>query len=126
MNQVTNQLIGKRANISPILKKKGKRFDAINHRLFSFICICCKILEDIVTSHEMTHADKHDILYPLQHGFRRDLSCKTQLTDFINDVTIIMDAGKQTNCLIMDFSKAFDKVSHRFFYTQTGSLWHQM
>jgi hypothetical protein len=26
--------------------------------------------------------------------------------------TEILDQGKQTNCLIMDFSKAFDKVSH--------------
>ena len=26
--------------------------------------------------------------------------------------TEILDQGKQTDCLIMDFSKAFDKVSH--------------
>ena len=60
----------------------------------------------------MSHADKHKILYPMQHGFRRKLSCETQLLEFTDDITINMDKGSQTDCLIMDFSKAFDKVSH--------------
>ena len=112
--------IWKRANVSPIFKK-GKRFDAVNYRPVSLTCICCKIIEHIVTSHIMSHADKHNILYPLQHGFRRGLSCETQLINFINDITMNMDAGKQTDCLIMDFSKAFDKVSHSLL---THKLYH--
>ena len=69
-------------------------------------------MEHIITSHIMNHADRNRIMYPLQHGFRRGLSCETQLIEFIDDVTINLDKGKQTDCLIMDFSKAFDKVSH--------------
>jgi hypothetical protein len=60
----------------------------------------------------MKHADTHNILYPLQHGFRKGLSCETQLIEFVDDITQNIDAGKQTDYLIMDFSKAFDKVSH--------------
>ena len=48
----------------------------------------------------------------MQHGFRRKFSCETQLIEFIDDVTKNIDNGQQTDCLIMDFSKAFDKVSH--------------
>jgi hypothetical protein len=48
----------------------------------------------------------------VQHGFQRELSCESQLIEFIDDVTKNLDQGKQTDCLIMDFSKAFDKVSH--------------
>ena len=59
----------------------------------------------------MKHADRHNILYPLQHGFRRKRSCETQLIEFVADITK-NSAGKQTDILIMDFSKAFDKVSH--------------
>ena len=62
----------------------------------------------------MSHADKYNILYPLQHGFRKFRSCETQLIEFIDDVTRNLDDGKQTDVLIMDFSKAFDKVSHNF------------
>ena len=60
----------------------------------------------------MNHADKNSILYPLQHGFRSKRSCETQLIEIINEVTSKMSAGKQTDVLVMDFSKAFDKVSH--------------
>ena len=60
----------------------------------------------------MSHADKYNILYPFQHGFRKFRSCETQLIEFIDDVTRNLDDGKQTDVLIMDFSKAFDKVSH--------------
>jgi hypothetical protein len=60
----------------------------------------------------MKHADANNIMYPLQHGFRRGLSCETQLLEFIDDISKNLDPGKQTDCLIMDFSKAFDKASH--------------
>jgi hypothetical protein len=42
----------------------------------------------------------------------KGLSCETQLIECVDDITRNIDAGKQTDCLIMDFSKAFDKVSH--------------
>ena len=58
----------------------------------------------------MAHADKHRILHPLQHGFRKCLSCDIQLVEFVDDIARNIDRGKQTDCLIMDFSKAFDKV----------------
>jgi hypothetical protein len=32
--------------------------------------------------------------------------CETQLIEFVDDITRNIDAGKQTDCLIMDFSKA--------------------
>ena len=60
----------------------------------------------------MSHANTQNIMYPLKHGFQRGLSCESQLIEFIDDVSKNLDQGKQTDCLIMDFSKAFDKVSH--------------
>ena len=49
---------------------------------------------------------------PLQHGFRRGRSCETQLIEFIDDITSNLEEGQQTDILIMDFAKAFDKVHH--------------
>jgi hypothetical protein len=74
-------------------------------------------MEHLVPSHIMGHSDRYNILYKMQHGFRKKLhvvSCETQLIEFIDDVTKNIDNvnGQQTDCLIMDFSKAFDKVSH--------------
>ena len=48
----------------------------------------------------------------MQHGFRKFRSCETQLLEFIDDVTKNIENSTQTDILIMDFSKAFNKVSH--------------
>ena len=71
--------------------KKGKTFDPINYRPVSLTCICCKIMEHIVTSQIMGHSDRYNILYKMQHGFKRKLSCETQLIEFIDDVTKNLD-----------------------------------
>jgi hypothetical protein len=101
----------KTAHVVPVYKK-GPKYNPENHRPISLTCICCKLLEHIVVGNIMSHADKYSILYPFQHGFHKFRSCETQLLEFIDDVTRNLDDGKQTDVLIMDFSKAFDKVSH--------------
>jgi len=60
----------------------------------------------------MNHANMHNILYPLQHGFRARRSCETQLIDLVNDTANNMQSGLQTDICVLDFAKAFDKVSH--------------
>ena len=57
----------------------------------------------------MNHADTPNILYPLQHGFRKFRTCETQLLEFIDDVTTNIENSIQTDILIMDFSKALIK-----------------
>ena len=76
-------------------------------------------MEHIITSNFMSHAD-NSILHPLQHGFRKGLSCDTQLVEFIDDITRNLDEGQQTECLIVDFSKAFDEVSHNLLTHKLG------
>jgi hypothetical protein len=53
----------------------------------------CKLMEHIITSHIMKHADTQNILYPLQHGFWKGLSCETQLIEFVDDITRNIDVG---------------------------------
>ena len=102
----------KTTNITPVFKK-GKRSDAANYRPISLTCIVCKLMEHILTSHVMKHANDHNILYGLQHGFTGCRSCETQLVEFIDDLAYNMQNGGQIDVAIMDFSKAFDKVGHQ-------------
>jgi len=53
-------------------------------------------MEHIIPCHIMSHANTQNIMYPLQHGFQRGLSCESQLIEFIDDVTKNLDQGKQT------------------------------
>ncbi len=45
-----------------------------------------------------------------QHGFRKNYSCETQLLSLFQDLA---SNPSQIDLIIMDFSKAFDKVPHR-------------
>ena len=48
----------------------------------------------------------------MQHGFREKRSCETQLKMLIDELAKNMQMGKQTDLILSDLSKAFDKVAH--------------
>ena len=52
------------------------------------------------------------VFYRLQHGFRSGWSCETQLLELTATLHSNLAARKQTDLIILDFSKAFDKVCH--------------
>ena len=99
------------ANVCPLFKK-GDKTIASNYRPISLTCILCKVLEYIVASNLVTHLDSHNLLYDLQHGFRAKRSCETQLVMLVEDMSRNAMQGRQTDLILLDFSKAFDKVSH--------------
>ena len=41
------------------------------------------------------------------------LVSETQLLETVHDLTLSLNAGNQIDLLLLDFSKAFDKVSHQ-------------
>ena len=100
-----------RAQVTPIFKK-GSKSSAANYRPISLTCILCKALEHIIASQVVKHLNSHDLLYDLQHGFREKRSCETQLTMLVEDLARNLSKGKQTDLVLLDFSKAFDKVNH--------------
>ena len=51
-------------------------------------------------------------MYDLQHSFREKRSCETQLIMLVEDIDRNAGFGKQTDLILLDFSKAFDKVNH--------------
>ena len=65
-----------------------------------------------MASQVVKHMNTHDLLYDLQHGFREKRSCETQLAMLVLDLARNLGAGKQTDLIILDFSKAFYKVNH--------------
>ncbi|KAL8595170.1 hypothetical protein ACOMHN_013843 [Nucella lapillus] len=101
----------KDAHVTPIFKK-GEKYNPANYRPVSLTCVACKLMEHIVVSAMLQHFDNNDVLDINQHGFRRARSCETQLLDFTEELTSNLGGGKQTDVLIMDLAKAFDRVNH--------------
>ena len=100
-----------KANVTPLFKK-GDRSNPGNYRPISLTCVACKVLEHIVCSKVMDHLESYNLLSDAQHGFRRHRSCESQLILCINDIAKSLDSGDQTDAILLDFQKAFDKVSH--------------
>ena len=101
----------KKANIAPVFKK-GEHYNPANYRPVSLTSIPCKILEHIIVKKIMDHLENNAILCPQQHGFRKKRSCETQLLELVDELAHNMEGGAQTDIVIMDFAKAFDKVNH--------------
>ena len=99
-----------KANVSPIYKK-GDKSSPANYRPIALICLLCKILNIKLHPNVLVHLDSNQILYDLQHGFRSKRSCETQLTILIEEIHRNLKEGKQTDSILLDFSKAFDKVN---------------
>ena len=58
----------------------------------------------------MKDIEIQNILFPLQHGFYRNHFCESQLFSLLHDLA---SSTTQTDMLIMDFSKAFNKVPEK-------------
>ena len=104
----------RQARVAPLYKTgKSDRSKPAHYRPISLTSISCKVMEHIMCSNLMRHLDENNILSDLQHGFRRKRSCETQLVLTVDELSRALDQGKQIDCILLDFAKAFDKVSHK-------------
>ncbi|KAK4817141.1 hypothetical protein QYF61_002875 [Mycteria americana] len=71
-----------------------------------------KCAEQIILSAITRHVENNQGIKPSQHGFRKGRSCLTNLISFYDKVTRLVDEGKAVDVVYLDFSKAFDTVSH--------------
>ena len=101
----------KEANVMPLFKK-GDRSLPENHRPISLTSVSSKLLEHVVHSNIMSHFDKYNVLDNAQHGFRKNRSCVSQLIITLNDFANSLKNSQQIDAVLLDFSKAFDKVDH--------------
>ena len=92
--------------------KKGERSNPANYRPISLTCILCKTLQHIVASSITKHLSKLNTFFELQHGFREKRSSESQLFMLVDDLFISVYKKKPTDLILLDFSKAFDNVSH--------------
>ena len=99
-----------KANVVPVYKKGDKQL-VENYRPVSLLCICGKIMERAVFNIIFPHIKSQ--IYHLQHGFVKGRSTVTQLLSVFHEISSVMDGSGQVDMLYLDFSKAFDSVSHK-------------
>ncbi|KAK4810025.1 LOW QUALITY PROTEIN: hypothetical protein QYF61_005088 [Mycteria americana] len=94
-------------NVTPIYKK-GRKEDPGNYRPVSLTSVPGKLMEQIILSAITRHVENNQGIKPSQHGFRKGRSCLTNLISFYDKWM----RGKAVDVVYLDFSKAFDRVSH--------------
>ncbi|KAJ7400182.1 RNA-directed DNA polymerase from mobile element jockey-like protein [Pitangus sulphuratus] len=69
-------------------------------------------MELIIWSAITQHVQNNHGMRPNQHGFMEGRSCLTNPISFYDKVTYLVDEGKAVDVVYLDFSKAFDTISH--------------
>ena len=101
------------ADVIPIFKMKGRRDRALNYRPVSLTSVVCKVMEKIVRRKILSHLERIGFLTNGQHGFREGRSTVTNLLEFYDRVSEIMqERDGWVDCIYLDFQKAFDSVPH--------------
>ncbi|PKU31077.1 rna-directed dna polymerase from mobile element jockey-like [Limosa lapponica baueri] len=101
----------KLANVTPIYKK-GWKEDLGNYKPVSLTLVLGKVMEQIILSTIRRYIQDNQTIRQSQHGFMKSRSCLTNLISFYDKVTHLVDEGKAVDVVYLDFSKAFDTVSH--------------
>ncbi|KAK4825221.1 hypothetical protein QYF61_025493 [Mycteria americana] len=94
----------------PIYKKSRKE-DLGNYRPVSLTSLPERVIEQIILSAITWHVQDNQVIRPSQHGFMKGRSL-TNLISFYEKVTHLVDEGEAVDVVYLDFSKAFDTVSH--------------
>ena len=71
------------------------------------------MLEDIVRERMMSYVNTGNLIAKEQHGFVPNKACITNLIETLDAITDATNKGYSVDLILLDFSKAFDKVSHK-------------
>ena len=102
----------KKAHIVPI-HKGGSKATMGNFRPVALTSAISKVMEKIVCVSIMSFLVRNNLISPQQHGFVKGRSCQTNIMLCLERWTKIVDEGNGVDVAYFDYSKAFDKVSHR-------------
>ncbi|KAK4826944.1 hypothetical protein QYF61_012793 [Mycteria americana] len=69
-------------------------------------------MEQIILNAITQHVQDNQVIRPSQHGFMKGKSCLTNLISFYDKVTRLVGERKAVDAVYLDFSKAFDIISH--------------
>lgn len=105
--------------MTPVFKS-GKKAEISNYRPISILCAMSKIFEKIVAT-KVLNQIQHLICLS-QHGFVKNRSTESNLLKYLTIIKEWVKNGGQVDSIYTDFSKAFDKVSHRILLRKLKSF----
>lgn len=105
------------SNVIP-LHKKGDLGLMINYRGISLSPSVSKVFEHCINLQIIHFFTINRMLSQNQHGFTKEKSIDTALSEFVNGIVSALDKSQIALGLFIDFSKAFDCVDHAILLTK--------
>ena len=90
--------------------KSALRSKVENYRQISLLSCPAKVLDHLMCLRVTTRF--RGVISEEQHGFLKGRSTTTNLALFVSGIVKKLESGKQVDALYLDFSKAFDSLSH--------------
>ena len=104
--------IWKIANVVPIFKH-GDRENVENYRPISLLSNVSKVMERVVFTRLYEFCEDNNLLSQKNSGFKKRDNTVNQLLHIINRIHKGLDDGNEICLLLMDITKAFDRVWHK-------------
>ncbi|XP_055714721.1 uncharacterized protein LOC129808835, partial [Phlebotomus papatasi] len=91
-------------------------------RLISILPTLSKPLEIILLDQMTAHLERNNLLCEFQSGFRKNHSTVSALLRINHDIAWALDRAMFSVLVLLDFSKAFDSISHSLFCNKLQGL----
>ncbi|KAJ7424166.1 RNA-directed DNA polymerase from mobile element jockey-like protein [Pitangus sulphuratus] len=102
----------RKGNVTPVFKK-GRKKDLGNYQQIGLTFIPGKVMEQIILEVINKHVEEKKVVRSSQHEFNKVKSCLTNLIAFYYDMAGLVDERRAVHVVYLEFSKAFDTVSHK-------------
>ena len=100
------------ARVTPVFKKSDKQ-NCNNYRPISILSAISKIVEKILSYQIIDFLETNSILSASQFGFRKGKNTTGAINELMEQLYNNFNHGETTIGVYLDFSKAFDTISHK-------------
>ena len=101
----------KKGRVIP-LHKEGAMNDISNYRPITTLSVFSKIFEKLVHKRMTSFISRYNLIKPNQFGFQKNKCTSDAILEFMENVYDSFNDNKHYLAIFLDFSKAFDTISH--------------
>ena len=94
------------------LYKEGAHNDVSNYRPITTLSVFSKIFEKHVHKRMTSFISQYNLIKPNQFGFQKNKCTSDAILDFMENVYDSFNDNQHYLAIFLDFSKAFDTISH--------------